>query len=207
MARARPAPPIPRHGRPSAPLADADIEHQQRHSDGDHRVAEQDQPLVRILCASAIAASSSPAPAKTKTAAHSRAAVAFSLGNRTLPVREAEQLFAERRRAWRSWRSSSPTRADRPGRRRAWGVELAPQADAFGALGEIVLVGRDTSKCTAPCAPGCPSGSGRTPWASSVLKIIRSPGSISILVMVSPVVSGCIGSRSAGWVFTHSSKL
>jgi Transposase DDE domain group 1 len=48
---------------------------------------------------------------------------------------------------------------------------------------------------------------GRTPWASSELKTRRSPGSRSTLTIVSPVVSGCIGSRSAGCVSTHSSKL
>ena len=93
-----------------------------------------------------------------------------------LPAVEAEQLLAERRQRRRSWHCSSPIRADRRGRLALRMVELAPQADALLPLCLIVLIRPAAWRYIAPCARGRPEWLGRTPCASSVLKISRSPG-------------------------------
>ena len=125
-------------------------------------------------------------------------------GGRMLPADQAEQPLAEWRERGRSgvpllpvaWvAGESVALAGNPVRATD---ECAPHAPARcpSRLG--------ASRCTARCARESSEWFGRTPWASSELKIRRSPGSIGTLTIVSPVVSGCMGSRSAGCVRTHS---
>ena len=80
----------------------------------------------------------------------------------------ARAACAPAAKAPRSGRSSSPSRAGRRESVAPGVVELAPQADALLALGLVVLIRPGTSRCTAPCARGCPNGSaGRRARAGS----------------------------------------